>query len=67
MNYDKESFLTGVAVGRQLRGWSVAETGGAGISFPTIAVRAGQPVALSATLGRGPDWDTVSVVEMEET
>ena len=64
MNYDKNSFLTGVAVGRQLRGWSVAGAGEAALAVPTLRVNAAQPLALTLTLSGGPAA-AVSVVEME--
>ena len=64
MNYDKNSFLTGVAVGRQLRGWSVAGAGEAALAVPTLCVNAAQPLALTLTLSGGPAA-AVSVTEME--
>lgn len=39
MNYDKNSFLSGIAVGRQLKGWSssgVVETGDLCILYPVV-------------------------------
>ena len=66
MIYDKNCFLTGVAVGRQLRGWSVAETGGAVVSFPLLAEVTAPPAALAAALTAGPDA-ALDVIAMEVT
>ena len=66
VNYEKNSFLAGVAVGRQLRGWSVAEAGGAVFSFPLLAETAAPPLALSAALTAGPAA-SLDVVTMEVT
>ena len=66
MNYEKNSFLTGVAVGRQLRGWSVTDVGGAALTVPTLAAVTAQPVALGLTVSGGPAA-ALNVVEMQET
>ncbi len=31
--YDKKSFLAGIAVGRQLKGWATAEAGGGSVNI----------------------------------
>ena len=40
MNYDKSSFLSGVAVGRQLRGWGVERRSSGGEAAVALAVNA---------------------------
>jgi len=38
MTYDKKSLLAGMAVGRQLKGWSVGGSGGGGDSAPAAVI-----------------------------
>ena len=53
MNYDRNSFLSGIAVGRQLKGWGAPTSGGGGgggaTIFASIAYRHPFEVRISAS------------------
>ena len=54
MTYDKSSFLSGVAVGQQLRGWGVLRREGGGSFALRIAARGAVPATLDAGLAVPP-------------
>ena len=66
MNYDKTSFLSGVAVGRQLRGWPGAVTGDLCVMGPVIcSMEIRRPYAISDTatpLAQGVSLDVLTMV-----
>lgn len=58
MNYDKNSFLSGVAVGRQLKGWGQTRGGGPGRVAASIAAPADPAdVRLSAGAAPAAEWE----------
>ena len=66
MNYDKTSFLSGVAVGRQLKGWPGALTGDLCVMGPVIySIQIKRPYAFSDTatpLFEGVGLDNLTLV-----
>ena len=66
MNYDKNSFLSGVAVGRQLRGWPGAVTGDLCVMGPVIcSMEIRRPYAISDTataLAEGVGLDVLTLL-----
>ena len=66
MNYDKTSFLSGVAVGRQLKGWPGAVTGDLCVMGPVIySIQIKRPYAISDTadpLAEGVSLDVLTMV-----
>ncbi len=66
MNYDKTSFLSGVAVGRQLKGWPGAVTGDLCVMGPVIySIQIKRPYAISDTadpLAEGVSMEEVMLV-----
>lgn len=66
MNYDKTSFLSGVAVGRQLKGWPGAVTGDLCVMGPVIySMEIKRPYSISDTatpLAEGVSLEEVTLV-----
>ena len=50
MNYDKESFVAGITVGRQLKGWATERVNSSGEMVAEIAVNADTVIVLAESL-----------------